>query len=76
MLVSKAVFNWLGKKIKGRFYHASEQAKHLAILLSNKLGEKMYTSIAPIMGLPITRQAQRLHAKEHSNSVYMPGLNN
>jgi len=67
--------NWLGKKIKGRFYHASEQAKHLAILLSNKLGEKMYTSIAPIMGLPIARQAQRLRAKERSNSVYMPGLN-
>jgi len=35
----------------------------------------MYTSIAPIMGLPIASQAQRLHAKEHSNSVYIPGLN-
>ena len=49
--------NWLGKKVKGCYHHANEQAKHLAILLSNRLGEKMYTSIAPIMGLPIARQA-------------------
>lgn len=35
----------------------------------------MYTSIAPIMGLPIARQAQRLRAKECSNSVYILGLN-
>ena len=37
--------NWVGKKIKGRYYHADEQARNLAILFSNKLGEKMYTTL-------------------------------
>ena len=49
--------NWLGKKVKGRYHHASDQARNLAILLSNHLGEKMYTTIAPLMGLPLSRQA-------------------
>lgn len=36
--------NWLGKKAKGRFHRADEQARSLAILYSNKLGEKLYTT--------------------------------
>jgi len=39
------------------------------------LGEKLYTSIAPIMGLPLARQAQRLHAKNCRDPIYIPGLN-
>lgn len=31
--------NWLAKKVNGRYYHAGEQARNLAILLSNRLGE-------------------------------------
>ena len=67
--------NWLSKKIKGKYYRANEQARSLAILLSNKLGEKMYSTIAPMMGMPSHRQAQRIRAKELSRSIYMPGLN-
>jgi len=43
--------NLLGKKDNGKFFHACDQAKNLAILLSNRSGEKMHTTIAPIMGL-------------------------
>ena len=67
--------NWLGEKVKSQYYHAGEQARSLAILLSNQLGEKMYSTIAPMMGLPLARQAQRLRAGECSKLVYMPGLN-
>ena len=45
--------NWLGKKSKGRYFKADEQARNLAILYSNKLGEKMYTTTAPLLGLPM-----------------------
>ena len=68
--------NWLGKKVNGQMYHAGEQARSLAILLSNRLGEKMYSTVAPIMGLPLARQAQRLRSAEKSPYLYMPGLNN
>ena len=67
--------NWLGKKVKGRYFHASEQVRNLAILLSNRLGEKMYSSVAPMMGLPLAREAQRLRAKGRHPFTYMPGLN-
>ena len=67
--------NWVGKKMHGRNYHADDQAKNLAILLSNKLGEKLYTTTAPILGLPLARQAQRIRASERSGFSYMPGLN-
>ena len=68
--------NWLGKKVDGKLFHAGEQAQNLAILLSNRLGEKMYSTIAPMMGLPLARQAQRLRAKECSTFTYFPGINN
>ena len=52
--------NWVGKKAKGRHYRADEKARSLAILYSNKLGEKMYRKTAPLFGLPSARQAQGL----------------
>ena len=36
----------------------------------------MYSAIAPMMGLPAARQAQRLCAKDRGSFTYMPGLNN
>ena len=51
-------------------YHAGEQARSLAIQLSNRLGEKMYCTVAPIMGLPLARQAQRLRSAEKSPYLY------
>ncbi len=35
----------------------------------------MYTTTAPLLGLPTARQAQRIRAKESSGCHYMPGLN-
>ena len=67
--------NWFGKKLHGQYYHADEQARTLAILLSNRLGEKMYSTVAPMIGLPLARQAQRIRAKDQSSHTYMPGLN-
>ena len=46
--------NWLAKKVNGRYFHTGEQAHNLAILLSNKLGEKLHSIVAPMMGLPMT----------------------
>lgn len=59
----------------GRNHYADDQARNLAILLSNKLGEKLYTTTAPMLGLPMARQVQRLRASDQNDSVYMPGLN-
>ena len=67
--------NWLGKKGGHCFFHTDEQARNLAVLLSNRLREKMYSTIAPMMGLPGARQAQRIRAKDRGCSTYMPGLN-
>ena len=69
------ISTWLGKKEKGRFYRADEQAKKLAILFSNKLGEKMYSTTAPLLGLPSARQAKKICAKELSKQHYLPGIN-
>ena len=68
--------NWLGKKSKGRYFKADEQARNLAILYSNKLGEKIYTTTAPLLGLPSARQARRTQAKDEYAHSYLPGLNN
>ena len=43
-----------------------DQARNLAILLSNKLGEK-----SQLLGLPMARQAQHLCASNESDSVYI-----
>ena len=67
--------NWVDKKLGGRYYHANEQARSLAILLSNRFGEKMYSTISPMLGLPAARQAQRLRAKDLGSATYLPGLN-
>ena len=67
--------NWLGKKVGGKYWHATEQARMLSILLSNRLGEKMYSTIAPMMELPAARQAKRLREKDLYGSTYMPSLN-
>ena len=56
--------NWVGKKMHGRNHYADDQARNLAILLSNKLGEKLYTTTAPMLGLPMARQAQRIRASD------------
>ena len=34
----------------------------------------MYSTVAPMMGLPLACQAQRLRAKECFSSTYMPGI--
>ena len=59
----------------GRYAQADQQARNLMILLSNKLGEKMYTTIAPILGLPNTRQARKVRAKETAKHHYLRGIN-
>ena len=66
---------WLTKKDMGRYARADQQARNLMILLSNKLGEKMYTTIAPILGLPNARQARKVRAKETAKHHYLPGIN-
>ena len=66
--------NWIGKKAKGKYVRADEQARNLAVLYSNKLGERMYTITAPITGLPCARQAKRIRAKER-DSTHLPGRN-
>ena len=67
--------NWLQKKLKGRYARADEEARKLAILYSNKLGEKMYTTTAPLLGLPKVRQARRIRSKDSSDHYYIPGIN-
>ena len=68
--------NWMKKKLKGRYARADEQARKLTILYSNKLGEKLYTTTAPLLGLPCARQAQKICAKEIGDHHYLPGINN
>ena len=54
---------------------ADAQAHALAVLYSNRLGEKTYSELAPILALPGVRQAQRLKQKECEVEHYMPGIN-
>ena len=67
--------NWLHKKQKGCYAKADGQARKLAILYSNRLGEKLYTTSAPMLGLPSVRQAWRICAKEIGDQYYLPGIN-
>ena len=67
--------NWIGKKVNGHHFYVDEQARNLAILFSNKLGEKMYTTAAPLLCLPSERQARQLRVKEAKVYHYLPGLN-
>ena len=54
---------------------ADEQAHKLVILYSNRLGEKMYTTTDPLLGLPSVRQARRICAKDIGSHYYLPGIN-
>ena len=67
--------NWVQKKAHGRYCRADEQARALAVLYSNRLGEKTYSKLAPILALPGVRQAQRLKQKEYEVEHYMPRIN-
>lgn len=59
----------------GKYSRADDQARNLAILFSNKLGETMYSSIAPILGLQSFRQVQRVKSKINGEKYYLPGIN-
>ena len=67
--------NWVQKKAKGRTWRADEQARSLAVLYSNKLGQKIYKELAPLLGLPSVRQAQKIRSKSLNEQNYMPGIN-
>jgi len=67
--------NWVQKKAKGRIWRADEQARSLAILYSNKLGQKTYKELAPLLGLPSVRQTQKIRSKSSHEEHYMPGIN-
>ena len=67
--------NWLHKKQKGCYARVDGQACKLAILYSNRLGEKLYTTSALMLGLPSARQAWKICAKEISDQYYLPGIN-
>ena len=67
--------NWVQKKAKGRTWRVDEQARSLAVLYSNKLGQKMYKELAPLLGLPSVRQAQKIGSKSLNEQNYMPGIN-
>lgn len=64
--------NWMKMQLKGRYARADEQACKLTILYSNKLGEKLYTTTAPLLGLPCVRQARKICAKEIGDHHYLP----
>ena len=67
--------NWVSKKAKGRYCRADAQARSLAVLYCNRLGQKTYIEVSPLLGLPGVRQVQRLKRKLLETQVYMPGIN-
>ena len=67
--------NWLKKKLKGHYCNADEQASKLAILYSNQLGEKMYTSTTPLFGLSSARHTHRNQSNDIGDSFFLPGFN-
>ena len=54
------ITNWLGKKVKGQYFRGNLQSRSLAVLYCNRLGQKSYAELAPVMGLPCQRQVQNL----------------
>ena len=48
----------------------------VSLLYSNKLGERAYSEIAPMLGLPVARQARNIRSKEKANQHFLPGLTN
>ena len=69
------ITNWVGKKAKGQYYRADLQARSLAVLYCNRLGQKTYNELSPILGLPCLRQAQRTKRKLLEEQMFMPGIN-
>ena len=69
------ITNWTGKKAKGQYYQADMQARALAVLYCNKLGEKNYNEISPLLGLPCLRQVQKIKRKLLEDEIYLPGIN-
>ena len=67
--------NWVQKKAKGRIWRAEQKARSLAVLYSNKLGQKMYKELAPLLGLPSVCQTQKIRSKSLNEQNYMPGIN-
>lgn len=67
--------NWVSKKAKGRYCRADAQARSLAVLYCNRLGQKTYSEVSPLLGLPGVRQVQRLKRKLQETQIYMPGIN-
>ena len=63
------IANWLGKKSKGCYCHAEEQARSLTVLYSNKLGERAYNKIAPMLWLPVAHQACKILTRRHLLAV-------
>ena len=66
------LYNWVQKKDKSHFARADEQARNLDILYSNRLGEKLYMTTAPILGLPTARHARKIRSKECTDRFYLP----
>lgn len=67
--------NWVQKKVNGCIWKADEQAGSLAILYSNKLGQKTYKELAPLLGLPSVQQARKIRSKSSNEEHYMSGIN-
>ena len=54
---------------------ADLQARSLAVLYCNRLGQKTYNELSPILWLPCLRQAQRTKRKLFEGQMFMPGIN-
>ena len=43
------------------------------MLYSNKLGERAYSEITPMLGLPVARQACKIRSKASAGCQFLPG---
>ena len=67
--------NWMHKKEKGRFARADEQARNLAILYSNNLGEKCTQQQHQSSAYHVLAKIEIFRSKEAFNQHYLPGIN-
>ena len=51
------------------YAQADQQARNLTTFLNNKLGEKVYKVLAPTLGLPNARQAQKKHELKKQQNI-------
>jgi len=58
--------NWTEKKANGRYHRADMQACALAVLYCNKLGERNYNKLPPLLGLPCLLETSPKDQKETS----------